>query len=214
MRVDGSKNDLNLVDKVDFLENKIKNLTDTIEFILNEEYVKAEKSLEKYKDTVLYILMSKLVASVSEQKNFLKQRDSVAYQFVKMILDGMPFPVFMKDEQFRYLLVNQLEAELFGLNAEEVIGKRDNDFVKDKEVMKVINESDTEVIKQNKRVELPNQVFKLKNGKSYIFKTHKIPFTNPFTGKCNILGFSIDVTDSVNLDKLKSIVTMVSNPYA
>jgi hypothetical protein len=36
---------------------------------------------------------------------------------------------------------------------------------------------------------------------------------NPITGKTNILGFSMDATDSMQLSHLKKIVLLCSNPY-
>jgi PAS domain S-box-containing protein len=124
----------------------------------------------------------------------------------------MPFPVFIKDEKSRYILINTLEEELFGIKESDILGKHDSDFVHNDHEMEIIQKSDDDVLYNNRSVELPNQNFSLPNGRSFVFKTHKIPFLNPLTGKTNILGFSVDITDTVNLDKLKKILIM-NSPY-
>lgn len=133
-------------------------------------------------------------------------------RFVKIILDLMPFPVFIKDEDRNYYLVNNLEAGLFGISEEEIIGKSDHQFIHDLQELAVIVSSDNEVLLHRKTVELPNQTFTI-SGKSHVFRTYKLPITNPFTGQTNILGYSADVTDEVQLNKLKKVITMCSNPF-
>jgi PAS domain S-box-containing protein len=125
----------------------------------------------------------------------------------------MPFPVFIKDETGTYILINTAEAELFGLSEHEILGMHDRDFVKNPEEMEIIRKSDEDVLFRNKSIELPNQKFSLPNGRSFVFQTHKIPFINPITGTQNILGFSIDVSDNVNLTKLQRILMISNNPY-
>ena len=142
----------------------------------------------------------------------INSREMETFRFVKTILDLMPFPIFIKDENRNYYMVNQLEAELFGLTESEIIGKSDVHFVSDLSELAVISSSDNEVLLHGKTVELPNQAFTI-SGVSNVFRTCKIPITNPFTGEINILGYSANVTDEVQLDKLKKVVTMCSNPF-
>lgn len=142
----------------------------------------------------------------------VNSREMETLRFVKTILDLMPFPVFIKDENRNYYMVNQLEAELFGLKEEEIIGKSDVHFVGDLQELSVIVSSDNEVLLHGKTIELPNQAFTI-SGVSNVFRTCKVPITNPFTGEVNILGYSANVTDEVQLDKLKKVMTLCSNPF-
>ncbi|GAL86389.1 sensor-response protein [Sporocytophaga myxococcoides] len=197
-------------DRISFLENKVNSIISTIECIIKGNTEKAKSLLvshtDEYEQSVLKSLIenSTIVMPAQEEKT---------YDFLKIIIEGLPFPVFLKDEQGKYLLINKLEAQLFGLDESQIIGKEDAHFIQDQEQIEVIRKSDKEVLNENKSIELPNQNFSLSNGRTYIFKTHKVPFLNPITGKTNILGFSADVTDTVNLDKLKKIVIGCSNPY-
>ncbi|MFN3405641.1 MAG: PAS domain-containing protein [Cytophagaceae bacterium] len=150
----------------------------------------------------------------TENRNeIINDIDERTYTFLKNVINCFPFPVFIKDENRKYYLINNYEAQLFKLKEQEIIGKGDPDIIRNKRELSHIISSDEEVLKNNKPVELPNQNFTLNDGTSYLFRTHKIPFINPITGKRNILGFSIDVTDTVNLNQLKNIISLCSNRF-
>lgn len=197
-------------ERVSFLENKLNSILSTIENIIKGNTEKAKSILLSHTDEYEQTVLKSLIENSS---NPMPAPEEKTYDFLRIIIEGMPFPVFLKDEQGKYLLINKLEAQLFGLDESQIIGKEDAHFIQNEEQIEIIRKSDKEVLNHNKSVELPNQNFSLSNGRTYVFKTHKIPFLNPITGKTNILGFSADVTDTVNLDKLKKIVIGCSNPY-
>jgi len=193
--------------KVSFLENKLNYLTYIIESVISGDITKAKDILKDYKESTILSQPEEHYQQLPEDSH------EKTYLFLKIIIESMPFPVFIKDELGRYIIINTLESTLFGLPEAEIIGKDDSHFVKDEKEMILIRKSDEEVLFGKKGVELPEQNFTLPNGNAFVFKTHKIPFVNPISGKPNILGFSIDVTDTVSLNKLKNIVIMCSNPY-
>jgi PAS domain S-box-containing protein len=203
-----------LKDYISWLEDRLKNTRHVIANVLSGEIQNARITLRNNQDdpehTMLMSLVEKSVAIDSHISNINEDK---TYAFLKIIMECMPFPFFIKDETGKYILINSLEADLFGLDEKSIIGKHDSDFVRDEEELEVIIKSDHEVLFGYKSVELPEQKFSLKNGKSFVFKTHKVPFVNPMTGKHNILGFSVDVSDSVNLNKLQSILMICNNPY-
>ena len=212
MRENNYKSILENENKVIYLENKLKNILDTVESLIEGKIEEAKSLLTNYKESTAHIILSGLINKCEEDNAPKIHPEDKSYSFLKIILDSMPFPVFIKDEKSRYLLINVQEEELFGIKESEIIGKHDSDFVHNDHEMEIIQKSDDEVLYENKSIELPNQNFSLPNGRSFVFKTHKIPFINPLTGKTNILGFSVDITDTVNLDKLKKILIM-NSPY-
>lgn len=199
--------------KIEYLENKLENIVSILQNLIIEDYGKAKRILVNSKESAERFLLEDLIEKSLTNKIFLKSMNDKTYKFLKIIIESMNFPVFIKDDQGKYILINSQEANLFGLSEEDIIGKHDSDFVKNEEEMEIIRKSDEDVLTNNWSVELPNQKFSLKDGSSYVFKTHKIPFVNPITGKKNILGFSVDVTDAVNLQKLQEIVAKWNNPY-
>lgn len=194
------------------MENKVKSILYTVENIILGNYNEAKNSIYSYKGSVANLILTDLIDKSEKENEPRVHPEDKSYVFLKIIIENLGFPVFIKDENSNYLLINSLEAELFGANENEVIGKHDSYFVHDAHEMEIIQKSDDEVLLENKSIELPNQSFTLKDGRSYVFKTHKIPFINPLTGKRNILGFSVYITDSLNLDKLKKILIM-NSPY-
>jgi PAS domain S-box-containing protein len=212
MRENNYKSIIESENKIIYLESKLKNVLDTVESIIDGKMEEAKNSINNYKESTAHIIMGNLISKCEESNAPKINPEDKSYLFLKIILNSMPFPVFIKDEKSRYLLINSLEEELFGIKESDIIGKHDSDFVHNDHEMEIIQKSDDEVLYNNKSIELPNQNFSLPNGRSFVFKTHKIPFLNPLTGKINILGFSVDITDTVNLDKLKKILIM-NSPY-
>jgi PAS domain-containing protein len=142
----------------------------------------------------------------------MEDQNANSLQFLKIVLDCLPYPMFIKNTSGCYLLVNNKQSKMLGFDEAFIIGKSDAFFIKDSTEYAYILETDNKVFEENRVVELPVQKFTLEN-EAHIFKTFKIPFVNPFTNDRLLLGYSMDVTDSFQLEHLKSIVTMCSNPF-
>ncbi|MBI1396398.1 MAG: PAS domain-containing protein [Betaproteobacteria bacterium] len=50
-------------------------------------------------------------------------------EFLDAIVNGLPLPLFVKDRDHRWLLVNEAAAKQFGRPREELIGRSDHDFL-------------------------------------------------------------------------------------
>jgi diguanylate cyclase (GGDEF)-like protein/PAS domain S-box-containing protein len=48
---------------------------------------------------------------------------------VRQVLDAVPHPIFVKDEQSRFLILNRSMCDFMGRSHEELVGKTDHDFV-------------------------------------------------------------------------------------
>jgi PAS domain S-box-containing protein len=193
--------------KIEFIEKICENLASVALNIQNanranrlyeESQLHAKRLLEQ--EETLRQNIEQLEATQQEMKRHQRELDQRSY-LMKVIIDNIPFPIFVKDHRGRYTLVNQAEAKLFGLPDNELIGKDDSYFVSDKEEWLVIQESDARVLNSDDPIELPLQHFTTPNGTSYVFKTTKIPFVNESTGKKNILGVSVDLTEKLRLEK-------------
>jgi PAS domain S-box-containing protein len=210
MRIKESEAKINdLKDHIFYLEERIKNAKSVVTKILGGEIENARTILKNNQgNPENKMLLSLVEKSVAVGANLTNANEDKTYSFLKIIVESMPFPFFIKDETGTYIIINSLEADLFGLKESSIIGKHDSDFVRDEDELEVIRKSDQKVLLLFKSIELPAQKFSLNNGRSYVFKTHKMPFVNPITGKLNILGFSVDISDTINLNKLQSILLM------
>ena len=54
---------------------------------------------------------------------------------LRRVLDAVPHPIFVKDEQHRFVVVNQAMCELVGHPYEMLVGKTDQDFVPEAEAV-------------------------------------------------------------------------------
>jgi PAS domain S-box-containing protein len=193
--------------KIEFLEKLAESIASSTlthnhakraEILFEESQTKA-KILQEQEET-LRQNVEELLATQEEMK---RQQAELHGQsnLMKFIIDNIPFPIFVKDEKGKYALVNKAESKLFNLQDKDLIGKDDSHFVSRNEEWQLIKRSDESVLSSNEPLELPLQHFTTVTGKSYIFKTTKIPFFNEVTQKKNILGVSIDLTEKLTLEK-------------
>ncbi len=66
-------------------------------------------------------------------------------RLVEAILNGTPDPIFSKDGDGRYLLVNEACSKVFGLSADSIIGQRDDDLLHS-EIADAIRAADQRVL--------------------------------------------------------------------
>jgi PAS domain S-box-containing protein len=116
-------------------------------------------------------------------------------QILQLLFNLVPYPLFVKNSLSEYVLLNQAQADLFGLTMSEMIGKSDEAFIKDPKELELVQKSDKEVLDSFKKTILPDQQITTPDGKMYILETNKLPFTNDVSGETNILGVSIDNTE-------------------
>ncbi len=114
------------------------------------------------------------------------------------IIELVPHPIFLKNSEARYILVNQAQADLFSVSKNDFIGQDDSQFIDNAEELKGIHASDSVVLNKRKNIILPAQKITSPNGKNKILYTSKIPFQSTFNGEINILGVSIDITEIKN----------------
>lgn len=131
---------------------------------------------------------------VTEWRRRKSESEDTRNRLLKLI-DLVPHPIFLKDKEGRYLLVNQAQANLFCKPKRELLGKADQELIATEEEKTVIKNSDYTVVYQKESVTLPVQTITLANGMTRILHTTKVPFCNASNGEVSILGVSMDVTE-------------------
>ena len=137
---------------------------------------------------------------ITAHKNLHSVQEELTDKLLK-IIELVPHPIFLKDSNAHYILVNQAQADLFSTSKEEFIGKEDSHFIKSEEELRGVHASDSVVLNKKKNIILPEQTITHPNGKYKILHTSKIPFLSSFNGEVNILGVSIDITDIKDSEK-------------
>lgn len=109
------------------------------------------------------------------------------------ILRESPNSIFIKDEEGKFVLVNNAVATLFDTTPDKLINKHNAEVHSNQEEAKRYREGDEEVIRTRKmkRVE---DTFTKKDGTVFWFDTVKVPLVEA-DGKVNVLGISTDITE-------------------
>jgi len=149
-----------------------------------EDYlVKGELNSSQMQRSIRYAIerkRSELIIRESEEryKTFINATDDMA---------------FLKDQQLRYIMVNDRNALYLDKSIEEIIGKTDFDLM-DIDNARICRDSDTRILNENKLI-ISEEII---DGK--IFETRKFPvgFSN---GKFGVGGFIRDVTEIRSVSK-------------
>ena len=135
-----------------------------------------------------------IARDTTEFKRKKSESDDTRNRLLKLI-DLVPHPIFLKDKEGKYILVNQAQANLFCRPKKDLLGKADYELITTEEEMTIIMDSDYRVAYLSESVTLPVQTITLTNGMTRVLHTTKVPFCNTSNGEISILGVSMDVTE-------------------
>ncbi|MFP4528420.1 MAG: PAS domain S-box protein [Candidatus Kapaibacterium sp.] len=144
-------------------------------------------------DIVVYSAMM----DISRRKK-AEQDLRVANQYLDKIIDSVPDPLFVKDEEHRWILLNEAYCRLLGSSKEELINKTDRDIFSDISAEEYYK-TDREVIERG--IESKKEsIFIDADGTKHIVSTKKAAFINVATGRRNIIGVVRDITDFKDME--------------
>ncbi|MFP4395295.1 MAG: PAS domain S-box protein [Anaerolineales bacterium] len=121
-------------------------------------------------------------------------RDSEAW--LRHVLDSVPYMIFAKDIQGRYVMANRAAAEPHGLSPQALLGRPYTELAGGTEAeWEIFLATDREVIETNRQKFIAEETFTYENGYVAILQVTKLPVTVPSTGERVALGVAIDITD-------------------
>ncbi|MEP6485718.1 PAS domain S-box protein [Microcoleus vaginatus GB2-A3] len=112
-------------------------------------------------------------------------------KFLNYTIDAVADPLFVKDEQHRWILLNDAFCELIGKQREELLGKSDYDFFPKQEA-EIFWHTDQQVFSTGKENE-SEEIFTDANGAKHIVSTKKTVFENTDGSKI-LVGIIRDIT--------------------
>ena len=130
----------------------------------------------------------------------VSQETQKRVEALKVILDTIPAPIYLKDVQGKYILVNRKYEYLSNVTLEEIKGKTDFDIFP-KPVAELFRSQDEEVKKQKTPVEFEETV-SLVDGE-YTFITLKFPVIDSHGNINAVGGFCTDITERIKFEKEK-----------
>lgn len=130
--------------------------------------------------------------------------DKNIQQFLKVFLDNLPYPIFVKrfrDGSFVYW--NKAEEKLVGIPAEKAIDKTDYDIVP-KDQAEFFRKMDEEVFKKGSILIIPEEPVYMPHLGNRILRTAKTPIYDDNNQPLFLLGISEDITEAkMNEEELK-----------
>jgi PAS domain S-box-containing protein len=137
-----------------------------------------------------------IVLDLTERKNIESTlRDS--HDFLNTTINAMQEPFFVKDENHRWVILNDASIKMWGHTREELIGKSDYDIFP-KEQADVFWEKDDFVFKNGSNANI--EEITDSEGAIRTINTSKVLYTDDLTGKKYIVGTIHDITDIKNAE--------------
>lgn len=161
-------------------------------------YILSDGRIKHLQWTSAVLVEEKFVVTIARDVTYDRKKELEMMEAelrLNHFIDLLPHSVFIKDHNFKYLLVNNAQEQLFECDREQMIGLDDTFFIKEEKELETIYKSDVQVLAQKKEVILPEQQYTDSKGTQKTLYTSKIPFKSMVTGETNILGISIDLTE-------------------
>ncbi|MBP7901091.1 MAG: PhnD/SsuA/transferrin family substrate-binding protein, partial [Gammaproteobacteria bacterium] len=148
---------------------------------------------------VALVVMLKKIRRLTQQMRHLQQADQTSRQnlaiehlHLRTLLDTLPNLVWVKDKNGVYLLCNHRFEKLYGVKANEIIGKTDYDFV-DKETADFFRKHDLHAFEAGKAI-TNEELLTFADGHQELCETVKIPMFDEQNQFIGILGVAHDIT--------------------
>lgn len=157
-------------------------------FSISRDISKGSTETKEYREE-----LSKIRFRLSEYKkleNDLRQQRS----FLKSLIDSVPDFFFYKDTSGRYLGCNAAAAKhFFGMMEEVIIGKKDNEIVREEALARDFVAMDRKVLESGKAC-IQEETLLLADGSIMEVETIKTPFFNEYNEIAGLIGIARDVT--------------------
>jgi PAS domain S-box-containing protein len=151
---------------------------------------------------ILLIIVYFIIRAQLRAKNISQNQLSQNKQLLQSIIDNTSSPIFIKEINGAYLLINKQYETLFHISNEDIIGKTDHDFLP-KEVADSYRNSDLEVVKALRELKTEEAIQQPDGPHTYI--AVKFPFYDSGGRVYAIGGILTDITERKKLEEsLKS----------
>lgn len=117
---------------------------------------------------------------------------------VRHLLDAISAVIIVKDYNGNFVYCNQAVAELYDTTPEEMLGKDDYYFTKNKEQADFFKNNTQEIIDKFAKEEVYESSTDIKTGEIRHFQSVKIPYYDSL-GQLKIVIFAKDITEIINL---------------
>lgn len=114
---------------------------------------------------------------------------------LRQIIDLVPHRIFAKDIEGRFLLANRAVAEVYGMDVDAVIGRRQVDLHRNSDEVERMLADDRAIIESGKAKINYEETFTGTDGLQRVLRTTKIPYLIPGQERPAVLGMAVDITE-------------------
>lgn len=172
-----------------------RDITDRVKY--QETLKQMNLSLEekvKQRTTELESLNNKLQKEVSFRKGAEKAIEQQK-DFLRLLIDMNPNLIFVKDQEGKFVLVNEAFARFYNTIPREMIGKQQDAFARSGELT-MFADQDSQVLQKNEAISFSDmKLLNLSTGKEMYAQMVKRPIKSLSDNTTNILGIVNDITD-------------------
>ena len=175
-----------------------RDITDRIKYqeTLKQMNVSLEEKV-KQRTTELESLNTKLHKEVTFRKGAEKAIEQQK-DFLRLLIDMNPNLIYVKDEQGKFVLVNEAFAKFHNSTPTEMIGKHHHDFIDPVNMPRIRNmlDSDVTVLSEKKGVSFNGIKLYNQRGNDFIYaQVIKTPITSLTDNSTNILSIMTDISE-------------------
>ncbi|WP_281297727.1 PAS domain-containing protein [Flavobacterium limnophilum] len=147
---------------------------------------------------ILLIIVYFIIRAQLRAKNISQNLLSENKQLLQSIIDNTSNPIFIKEINGEYLLINKQYESLFHISNTEIVGKTDHDFLP-KEAADAYRNSDLEVVKALRELKTEETIEQPDGSHTYI--AVKFPLYDADGRVYAIGGISTDITERKKLEE-------------
>ncbi len=125
-----------------------------------------------------------------EQRNFFQQ-----------VVNTVPNPIFVKDQQGRFLTANQATSDIYAMPINQIIGKTHAELNHDQEQSEQFLQSNQQVFIQGTTQSYPSQVITNRLGEKRWYYTMISPFFDTQGNSQGVIGSSTDITELKKIEE-------------
>ncbi|MBW4661476.1 MAG: PAS domain S-box protein [Drouetiella hepatica Uher 2000/2452] len=132
---------------------------------------------------------------IEQERQQVEAELSAQQAFLRKVIDAVPSAIFVKDQQGKFLVVNQAGAAMYGNTVEETLGLRDVDFNPHHEEIKDFLDSNQQVMATRQPLSFSAQPMTNAKGEVHWYKTVISPFIDDNEQVQGIIGSATNVTE-------------------
>ena len=174
----------------------------------NGDYIWLESIIKPVKENDIIIKVISTSRNITERKKVESEREQLiaemqqSEELLLSVINSTPDWIYIKDLDFRYLLVNQAYADAMHLTPQEFVGKNDldigfpDDLVKGNPIKGIRGfwNDDRDVIESGKSKLIPDEPSEI-DGVSQVLSVVKVPLRDAESNVWGVLGFVHNITE-------------------